>query len=76
MREEAANAYCKLRYCKKCQYVWEKGYCISNRMTKVYKYRELCSYKLKRENCIECERSNDGENNINRRTNKFNTQYC
>ena len=76
MREEAADAYCKLKYCTKCQYVWENGYCISNRTSKIYKYKELSSYKLKRQTCASCERKRNGNIDSNRRIKKLETQYC
>ena len=75
MRETAADAYCKLRFCKKCKYVWETGYCNANRMSRIYKYKELSSYKLKRETCKECERSKNERLDSNKRTKKLVTQY-
>jgi hypothetical protein len=76
MRYESPNSYCKLKYCTKCEYVWETGYCVGNRMTKIYKYKELSSYKLSRQTCAECERKRNGEINSNRRVKKLETQYC
>ena len=76
MREESKNTYCKLKYCTKCQFVWEAGYCPNNRISKIYKYKELCSYKLNRQICAECERNRNGNINTNRRIKKLETQYC
>ena len=76
MRQEPRNAYCKLKYCTKCRYVWENSYCLSNRVTKVYKYKELCSYKLARQICAQCERERNGDINSYRRAKKVETQYC
>lgn len=76
MRHEAKNVYSKLKYCTKCQYVWENSYCFSNRFTKIYKYKELCSYKLDRLICAQCERERNGDINDYRRAKKLETQYC
>ena len=76
MREEAKNSYCKLKYCTKCQYVWENSYCASNRASKIYKYKELSSYKLDRQVCAPCERKRNGNIDTYRRTKKLETQYC
>ena len=76
MRQEPRNAYCKLKYCTKCEFVWESAYCISNRISKIYKYKELSSYKLDRQICAQCERKRNGDINTNRRIKKLETQYC
>ena len=76
MREEAKKTYCKLKYCTKCSYVWEYYYCLSNRITKIYKYREMPSYGLKRSICAQCERDQNGDINTYGRTKKVETQYC
>ena len=76
MREEARDCYDKLKYCTKCEYVLETGYCNANRISKIYKYKELSSYKLTRQICAECERKRNGEINSNRRVKKLATQYC
>ena len=76
MREEAKNAYCKLKYCTQCEYVWESYYCLSNRVSKTYKYKELCSYRLNRQICAPCERERNGNNDSYRRAKKLETQYC
>ena len=47
-----------LRYCKKCKYVWEKPY--DRHAVTIIKYSNLSSYKLKRQQCLECEREING----------------
>ena len=66
----------RLKYCTKCCYVWENYYCISGRATKIFKYKELSSYKLTRQICASCERKRNGDTNSNRRIKKMETQYC
>ena len=73
---KANTTYCKLKYCTKCEYVWESGYCRGNKMRRVYKYKELCSYKLDREVCAECERGRNANLKTNRGTRKLETKYC
>ena len=43
-----------LRYCKKCNSVWEQPY--DRNAVTIIKYSNLSSYKLKRQQCLECER--------------------
>ena len=47
-----------LRYCKKCKYVWEKPY--DRHAVTIIKYSNLSSYKLKRKQCLQCEREKHG----------------
>ncbi len=47
-----------LRYCKKCNSVWEQPY--DRHAVTVIKYSSLSSYKLKRKYCLECEREING----------------
>ena len=47
-----------LRYCKKCKYVWEKPY--DRHAVTIIKYSNLSSYKLKRQQCLQCERETYG----------------
>ncbi len=65
-----------LKYCKSCNYVWEKGYCRGNRAHTIYKYKEMPSYGLERQTCLKCK----GNNNANVKTNASNirleTKHC
>jgi len=65
----------KLKYCKTCKYVWERGYCRGSRARTIYKYKELSSYKLERKECLICERKNDANINSNTRAQRLETQY-
>jgi len=76
MREEPKITYCKLKYCTKCSYVWETHYCLSNRITKIYKYKELPSYKLDRQICAQCERERNGDTTTYKKAKRVETQYC
>ena len=76
MAEKAHKEYCKLKYCTNCQYVWEDIYCTSNRMRRIYKYKELCSYKLDRETCAECERGRNANVITYNGDRKLETRYC
>ena len=77
MKDKAYNReHFKLKYCKTCEYVWERGYCLSNRARTIYKYKELSSYKLTREQCLQCERKKDAKHNIKKEYKRLDTQYC
>ena len=76
MREKAKEIRYKLKYCIKCRYVWENHYSLSSRTTKIYKYKELSSYKLDRQICAQCERERNGDIVSYRRAKKLETKYC
>ena len=77
MKDVKRKSHNKLKYCTKCEYVWEKYYCISNRMGRTFKYKELSSYKLPRVTCASCsERKHHGNINNRRQTSKLETKYC
>ena len=66
----------KLKYCTTCQYVWENSYCNSKSTRTIYKYKELSSYKLERQQCTQCERNKNAEINTGKHNKKLGTQYC
>ena len=76
MRYESKRSFDKIKYCTKCKYVWETGYCISNRCQTIYKYSELSSYKLDRQTCANCERKRNGNNSNGQRIKKLAIKHC
>ena len=77
MQEKKYNRkHFKLKYCTSCQYVWESSYCNSKRVSTIYKYKELCSYKLERQECTQCERSINANIDTGKQNKKLGTQYC
>jgi hypothetical protein len=64
-----------LKYCTSCKYVWESSYCTGNRATRIYKYKELCSYKLKRETCAQCERRLNDKITSKTKVSRVETEY-